>query len=72
MANKVWASCPDCGDNLIYKSFTFDDADSDAVYMEGKGECLCCGKKWEWEEKFALSEIRFFKDVTGKEEKTKS
>ena len=63
MANRIFASCPNCGDNLIYKSFTFDDADSDIVYMIGKGDCLCCGKKWEWEETFTLSEIRFFKEV---------
>lgn len=67
MANRVLASCPNCGDNLIYKSFTFDDSDCDTVYMRGKGDCLCCGKKWEWEEKFTLSEIHLFKEVREEE-----
>ena len=68
MTNTVWAKCPNCGDNLIYKSFTFDDSDSEEVYMKGKGDCLCCGKRWEWEEKFVLSEIRFFKEVREEED----
>ena len=64
MEGKCWATCPNCGDNLVYESFTFDDSDSDTVFMKGKGHCCCCGKKWEWEEKFTLSEIRFFEDIT--------
>lgn len=67
MANRILASCPNCGNNLFYKDFTFDDADSDTVYMKGKGECLRCGKKWEWEEKFTLSEIHHFKEIRENE-----
>lgn len=63
MPEKNWASCPNCGADIIYNSFAYDDYDENEVYYKGTGTCPDCGKKWEWEEKFTLSEIRFFEEV---------
>lgn len=64
MPEKYWASCPNCGTDINYSSFTYDDYDENVVYFIGRGQCLHCTKRWEWEEKFVLSEIRFFKEIT--------
>lgn len=68
MSDKYWASCPNCGADIEYSSFSYDDYDENVVYFEGAGKCPDCGKKWEWEEKFVLSEIRFFKEVREEED----
>ena len=67
MPDKYWASCPNCGADIIYNSFAYDDYDEN-VYFKGTGQCPDCGKKWEWEEKFVLSEIRSFKEVREEED----
>ena len=63
MENTCYAICPNCGADIDYRSFTFNDGYENEVYFKCAGECPDCGKKWEWEEKFILSEIRFFKEV---------
>ncbi len=68
MADKYWAICPNCGTNIDYSSFTYDDYDENEVYFKGAGKCPDCGKKWEWEEKFIFSEICFFKEILREDE----
>ena len=63
MEDRYWASCTRCGADIEYSSFTYDDCDENKAYFKSAGKCPDCGKKWEWEEKFILDEIRFFKEV---------
>ena len=68
MEDRYWASCPNCGADIDYSSFTYDGYDGNEVYFKGAGECHNCDKKWEWEEKFILDDIRFFKEVRENED----
>ena len=68
MEDRYWAICPNCGADIDYSSFTYNGYEENEVYFEGAGECPDCGKKWEWEEKFILDDIRFFKEVRKNED----
>ena len=68
MEDTYWAICPNCGADIKYSSFTFNDGYDNEAYFAGAGECPDCGKKWEWEEKFILDDIRFFKEVRENED----
>ena len=68
MPEKYWATCPNCGADIEYSSFSYDDYAGNEVYCTGSGKCPSCGKKWEWEEKFVLSEIHLYKEVREEED----
>lgn len=68
MEERYWAICPNCGADIDYSSFTYDGYEEREVYFKGAGECPDCGKEWEWEEKFILDDIRFFKEVRENED----
>ena len=36
--------------------------------LRARASVMACGKKWEWEEKFILDDIRFFKEVGENED----
>lgn len=68
MPEKYWATCPNCGAGIDYSSSVFDDVEENEVYFKCAGKCPDCGKRWEWEERFILCEIGFYKEVREEED----
>ena len=63
MPEKYWATCPNCGADIEYSAFNYEDFDENMVFFKGVGKCPECKKMWGWEEKFALTSIQHFEEI---------
>jgi hypothetical protein len=64
MPEKYWATCPDCGADIDYDFFNYEYFDENMVFFKGVGKCSKCRKMWRWEEKFALTSIQHFEEIS--------
>lgn len=56
---EYWAVCPDCGHELHYDTFKYDDYDEDIVTFLASGYCPHCQKDFAWKENFELINFEF-------------
>lgn len=59
---EYWAVCPDCGHELHYDTFEYDDYDEDVVTFLASGYCPHCQKDFGWQENFELIDIEYDED----------
>ncbi len=59
---EYWAVCPDCGHELHYDTFEYDDYDEDVVTFLASGYCPHCQKDFGWKENFELIDIEYDED----------
>jgi endogenous inhibitor of DNA gyrase (YacG/DUF329 family) len=59
---EYWAECPDCGHELHYDTFEYDDYDEDVVTFLASGYCPHCQKDFLWKENFELIDIEYDED----------
>ena len=59
---KYWAICPECGHDIDYCHFNFDEVYENEAYFLGEGFCPNCQNTYTWRETFELSKIDYIKD----------
>ena len=59
---EYWAVCPNCGHELHYNTFKYDDYDEDVVTFLASGYCPHCHKDFNWKENFELIDIEYYED----------
>lgn len=59
---KGFAVCPDCGHDIDYCHFNFDEVYENKAYFFGEGFCSNCQNTYTWTETFALEKIEFDND----------
>jgi uncharacterized protein with PIN domain len=59
---KYWAVCPECGHDIDYCHFNFDEVYENEAYFLGEGFCPNCQNTYTWRETFELSKIDYIKD----------
>jgi hypothetical protein len=59
---KYWAVCPECGHDIDYCNFNFDEVYENEAYFLGEGFCPNCQNTYTWRETFELSKIDYIKD----------
>lgn len=57
-----YAHCPECGHELHYDTFEYDDCNEDVVTFLASGYCPHCEKDFDWRENFELVDIEYDED----------